>query len=68
MCAVIAMLLFGGDIDDPRSPGTVAKVLGSAFAAASVLFLAGSMFVVARELLARRRDRPTAIRTRHEQP
>lgn len=60
-CGVIAMLLLGGDIDDPGSRRTAAKVLGSAFAAASVLFLAGSVFVVVRKLLARCRDRPTAM-------
>jgi hypothetical protein len=54
------MLLLGGDIDDPASPRTAAKVLGSAFAAASVLFLAGSVFIVVRWLLARHRDQPTA--------
>ena len=59
-CGGIAMLLLGGDIDDPASPRTAAKVLGSAFAAASVLFLAGSVFIVVRRLLTRRRDRPTA--------
>ena len=59
-CGVVAMLLLGGDIDDPSSPRTGAKVLGSAFAAASVLFLAGSVFIVVRWFLARRRDQPTA--------
>ena len=60
-CGVIAMLLLGGDIDDPGSPRTAAKVLGTAFAAASVLFLVGSVFVVVSKLLARRRGRPAAM-------
>jgi hypothetical protein len=59
-CGVFAMLLLGGDIDDLASPRTAAKVLASAFAAASVLFLAGSVFIVVRWLLARRRDQLTA--------
>jgi hypothetical protein len=60
VCGVTAMLLLGGDIDDPGSPGTAAKVLGSAFTVAAVLFLAGSVFIVVRRL-ARRRVRPTAM-------
>jgi hypothetical protein len=60
VCGVTAMLLLGGDIDDPGSPGTAGKVLGSAFAVAAVLFLAGSVFIVVRRL-ARRRVRPTPM-------
>ena len=55
VCGVVAMLLLGGDIDDPNSPTSGAKMLRSGFAAASVILLSGSVFIVVRKVVARRR-------------
>ncbi len=55
LCGVVAMLLLGGDIDDPDAPTRGVKLLGLGFGVLSVVLLVGTVVLLARRLLKRAR-------------